>query len=35
VRLTQAEAGEIYISQASANVKERAAEVVAKTEDYK
>jgi segregation and condensation protein A len=35
VRLTQAEAGEIYISQASENVKERAAEVVAKTEDYK
>jgi segregation and condensation protein A len=35
VRLTQAEAGEIYISQAGANMKERAAEVVAKTEDYK
>jgi segregation and condensation protein A len=35
VRLTQAEAGEIYISQSGEDVKQRAAEVVAKTEDYK
>jgi segregation and condensation protein A len=35
VRLTQADAGEIYISQAGDDMKERAAQVVAKTEDYK